>query len=128
MAMVIARARIANSGNWNAIEVRFCDDKNLSGDITDIRPKTQTAINSSRNSGADVKCFMNVCSVMLLSSCACGGSLSPVGGNTRSQQDQQADRNRLPCRRNTDDYQAVLDDDDKSYAEERTGQGAIPAD
>jgi hypothetical protein len=51
IVIVMASARIANSGNWNAIEVRFCTDRKRSGDRPAIRAKTATAMIASRNSG-----------------------------------------------------------------------------
>ncbi len=55
MAIVIASARIANSGNWNAIDVRFWADRNRSGDSAAISANTRTAITARRNSGVRVR-------------------------------------------------------------------------
>ena len=48
---------MANSGNWNAMEMIFCDERNLSGDRVAIAKNTTMAMMASRNSGVDVPCF-----------------------------------------------------------------------
>ena len=53
MVIVMARARMANSRNWKAIETMFCDDRNLSGDKAAMATKTTMAMIASLNSGVD---------------------------------------------------------------------------
>ena len=50
----MARARMANSGNWNAMETMFCGDRNLSGDKAAMARKTTMAMTASLNSGVDL--------------------------------------------------------------------------
>ena len=55
MVIVIAKARIANSGNWNAIEVMFCTDRKRSGERAAMITKTSRAMAARRASGEEVR-------------------------------------------------------------------------
>ncbi len=106
---VMASARMANSGNWNAIEVRFCPDRKRSGDSADMKTKTASAMTASRDFGvwtsSGGQCGTGV--MAFPSGGPGGGALGLPGGQAGADQDQKADGHGLPGGRDADHDQAV---------------------